>query len=206
MTETLLALVPTYGIWLVFFSLLLSCLALPLPSSILMMAAGGFAATGDLQLWQVQVAGLAGFIVGDQAAYAIARGGGRGFVERMKTHPRFAGTFERAQALLLKGGAGAVFASRTIFSPLGPYIGYLSGALRMAWPSYTLAAVAGALCWSFAYSLLGYYFATRISQIASMIGNAIGIVTLAAVTLGMLWYLIGQWRASQADEKQSAAT
>ncbi|NBT33764.1 MAG: DedA family protein, partial [Rhodobacteraceae bacterium] len=56
MTDTLLALVPTYGVWLIFGSVLLSCFALPIPSSILVMTAGGFAASGDLVLWQVVTA------------------------------------------------------------------------------------------------------------------------------------------------------
>ena len=41
MTDWLLALVPQYGLWLLFFVTLFSCLALPLPASIMMLTAGG---------------------------------------------------------------------------------------------------------------------------------------------------------------------
>ena len=70
MTEWLLELVPHYGTWLVAVVTFLSCLALPVPSSILMLAAGGFAASGDLMLWQVTGAALAGAILGDQIGRA----------------------------------------------------------------------------------------------------------------------------------------
>ena len=38
MTDWLLALVPTYGLWLIGFTTLASCLALPIPASIIMLA------------------------------------------------------------------------------------------------------------------------------------------------------------------------
>ena len=41
MTDWLLALVPTYGLWLLAAATFLSCLAIPIPVSILMLAAGG---------------------------------------------------------------------------------------------------------------------------------------------------------------------
>jgi len=133
MTDTLLALVPTYGVWLILLALPLSCLALPVPSSILVMTAGGFAAAGDLTLWQVQAAAFAGFVAGDQVTYGIARVGGAPLVARMKARPKLGPVFAKAEAMLNRRGTLAVFLSRTIFSPLGPYMGYLSGS-RSATP------------------------------------------------------------------------
>jgi membrane-associated protein len=83
MTDALLALVPTYGVWLVLVALPLSCLALPVPSSILLMAAGSFASAGDLVLWQVQAAAFAGFVLGDQLTYGVARVAGPRVVAAM---------------------------------------------------------------------------------------------------------------------------
>ena len=62
MTDWLLALVPQYGLLLLAATTFLSCLALPLPASILMLTAGGFAAAGDLVLWQAFAAATAAFI------------------------------------------------------------------------------------------------------------------------------------------------
>lgn len=73
MTETLFALVPSLGAYLVLTSVFLSCLAIPLPSSLLVLAAGGFAASGDLNLWAVGVAAFVGFVAGDQCAYQLGR-------------------------------------------------------------------------------------------------------------------------------------
>lgn len=200
MTDTLLALVPTYGSWLVLVALLLSCLALPVPSSILVMTAGGFAASGDLVLWQVQAMALAGFVVGDQIAYALARTGGRSLITRLRRRPGTDRLFSRAQMLLDRHGLLAVFLSRTVFSPLGPYLGYLSGSLGLPWLSFTLAAVAGALCWCAGYSLLGYAFATQIADIALMIGNAMGFLLGGLLVAATAWYLWRSWRAETAND------
>jgi membrane-associated protein len=197
MTDALLALVPTYGVWLVLMALPLSCLALPVPSSILVMAAGSFASAGDLVLWQVQAAAFAGFVLGDQMAYGVARAAGPRLVAALQRQPRLGALCDKAQQMLDKRGAVAVFLSRTIFSPLGPYMGYLSGALRLNWGAFTLAAVLGAACWSMAYSLLGYVFATQITQVAAMIGNAIGITLAGAIVTTIGVYL---WRAWQVEK------
>ena len=200
MTDALLALVPTYGVWLILLALPLSCLALPVPSSILVMTAGGFAAAGDLTLWQVQAAAFAGFVAGDQLAYGIARKGGASLVARMTSRPKLGPVFAKAEAMLNRRGTLAVFLSRTVFSPLGPYMGYLSGALRLHWGAFTLAAVLGAACWSVAYSMLGYVFATQITQVASLIGNAIGFILARAMVVGLIWYLLRSWKAESSKD------
>ncbi len=197
MADTLLALVPAYGVWLILGALLLSCLAVPVPSSILVMAGGAFAAAGDMALWQVQLAAFCGFVTGDQAAYSIARAGGSGFIDRLRAKPKMAPVLLRAEALLARHGAVAVFFSRTLLSPLGPYTGYLSGALRLRWSHFTIAAVCGAVCWCLLYSLLGYFFANRVSQMASMVGNVIGFIVTAALVVGLGWYLAARWRAER---------
>ena len=195
MTDTLLALVPTYGIWLILLSLILSCLALPVPSSILVMAAGAFAAAGDLLLWQVQLAAFTGFIVGDQIAYFAARYGGSPFIGLLKSKRKLAEPVAKAERLLARYGALSVFLSRTVLSPLGAYIGYLSGALRLRWSRFTAAAIAGAICWCAGYSLLGYFFAARIAQLAEIIGNVIGFTLAGAFAASLGWYLWSRWKA-----------
>lgn len=197
MADTLLALVPTYGVWLILGALLLSCLAIPIPSSILVMAGGAFASAGDMTLWQVQLAAFCGFVAGDQAAYSIARAGGSRFIDRLRQKSQAAAVLLRAEALLARHGAVAVFISRTLVSPLGPYTGYLSGALRLRWGHFTVASICGAACWCLTYSLLGYFFADRVNQLASMLGNAIGFIVMTAFVVGLSWYLRARWRAEK---------
>ena len=82
MTETILALVPVYGLALIALATFLSCLALPIPSSLIMLSAGGFGAAGDLVLWKAGAAALAGAVAGDQIGYRIGQLGQRAVLGR----------------------------------------------------------------------------------------------------------------------------
>ena len=130
MTDWLLGLVPAYGVWLLTAATFLSCLALPIPASILMLAAGGFAAVGDLSLPVILFGALAGAVAGDQIGYLAGRKGGAGLLARMhhKNAPLKNTPLQKAVALLARRGGGAVFFSRWLVSALGPYINLAAGA------------------------------------------------------------------------------
>ena len=66
MSDYLLSLVPAWGPWLLAITTFLSCLALPVPASLMMITAGGFVASGDLVRWQIGAAALIGAVLGDQ--------------------------------------------------------------------------------------------------------------------------------------------
>ena len=87
LTNWLLALVPTYGLWLLARVTFLACLALPVPCSILMLTAGGFVVSGDLVPWPVLCAALFAAILGDQIGYRIGLHGGANFLNRLSAHP-----------------------------------------------------------------------------------------------------------------------
>lgn len=198
MTEALLAMVPVYGLWLVAGSLVLSCLAVPVPSSILVLTAGGFAAAGDLAFGAVLLTAIVAFIIGDQLAYWLARRGGTVIVSRIRTHERPEKVLRRAEDLMARRGGAAVLISRTILSPLAPYVALLSGSLGQSWQSFTVYAVLGALCWSTAYAGLGYLFANQISAVASTLSTVILFIMALAVMAVLVAHLMRSYRAHQA--------
>lgn len=200
MIDAILELVPLYGLYLIGGVVALSCLAVPLPASMLVMASGGFAAAGDLVLWQVVLVAFAGFVLGDQIAFRAARSAGGGFMTRLKARPARAAAVSRAEALVARWGTMAVLAGRTIISPLGPWTSYVSGAAGLGWLPFTVAAVSGAAIWATGYGLLGYFFADQISTIATMILNGSGFILAGAVALGSGWWLWRSWRAYRASQ------
>jgi membrane protein DedA with SNARE-associated domain len=84
-----------------------------------------------------------------------------------------------------------VFLSRWLFSVLGPYVNLIAGGAGVGWRAFTLAAVAGEGVWVAAYLGLGWAAGGQIAAIASLLGNASGLVASAAVTAGLGWAL---WR------------
>lgn len=184
MTETVLALVPSYGLLLVALGTFFSCLALPVPSSLIMLSAGGFAAAGDLVLWQVGATALIGAIAGDQMGYLIGRYAAQHLRGRVLSARR-AALMARAEAKLHQNAAMAVFFSRWLVSPLGPYVNFAGGAARIDWRGFTRAGAAGEVVWVTLYVGLGAAFADDIVALADMLGNASGLIA-AGVVAGAL--------------------
>ncbi len=189
LTDGLLAAVPSYGPWLVALVTYFSCLAVPVPASLLMLAAGGFAAAGDLVLWQVAGGALLGAIAGDQTGYWVTRKGGARFLDRMATGAR-AQMVEKAAALIAAKGAIAVFLSRWLVSPLGPYVNLITGATRMNWLSFAIAGTAGEAIWVGVYVGAGYAFGDNLQAATEFAGSILGFLAAGALALGLGWWLL----------------
>lgn len=189
MTDWLLALVPTYGLWLIAASTFASCVALPIPASILMLAAGGFAASGDLVLGQVILAALSGAVIGDQIGFWLGRRGGAALVDRLSGGPR-GRLIGKARSLIERRGALAVFFSRWLFSPLGPYINLIGGAMRQSWGSFTLWAILGEALWCMIYILAGRAAGGNLTAASDMLASVLGLVATGTVVAGLGWWLL----------------
>lgn len=198
MTDWLLALVPQYGLWLLAATTFLSCLALPLPASILMLTAGGFAAAGDLVLWQAFTAAAAGGIAGDQLGYWAGRGFGATFLARLRKDPARDRLLARADALMDRKGVLAVFFSRWLVSPLGPWVNLIAGSTAYGWPRFAVAGVAGECVWAGLYVGTGYAFAGNVEAASQMLGSVLGVVggAGAVMTLGFWLFSSSQGQAA----------
>jgi membrane-associated protein len=195
MTAWVLALVPEYGLWLIFATTFLSCLALPFPASIVMLAAGGFAAAGDLQLWQAFLAAAAGGIAGDQVGYWVGRGLGAPFLARLGADPGRERLLARAHELMERRGASAVFFSRWLLSPLGPWVNLVAGSAAFGWKRFSVFGVAGEAVWAGLYVGAGYVFAGNIQAASDTIGSALGMIAGAGAAVILGYWLFSSPRA-----------
>jgi membrane-associated protein len=183
MTETVLALVPEWGLWLIAATTFLSCLALPVPASLVMLAAGAFAAAGDLSLPLVMAAAFAGATLGDHAGFAAGRLVGQPLLAQLRRSPGRAKLIDDGRKRLAASAPLTVFLTRWLFSPLGPYVNLAAGASGLPLRRFTPADLAGEAVWAGVYCGLGFGFAGQISAVADVIGNASGVLAAGAVTL-----------------------
>ena len=189
MTEWLLALVPTYGLWLLAAGTFLSCLALPIPASILMLTAGGFVAAGDLALLPSLAAAATGGIAGDQLGFWIGRRFGAPLLARMQRNPARAHLLARAVEVLEKRGLQRVFLSRWLFSPLGPWVNLTAGSAGYDWRRFSLAGGTGEAVWAGLYIGFGYGFAGNIEAATEMLGSVLGLLAAGTVMIGLAIWL-----------------
>lgn len=194
MSDLLLALVADYGVPIVFCVTFLSCLALPVPSSLLMLASGGFAATGDLYLTSVFAAAFAGAVLGDNTGYWIARGLGDKMLDWFEKRPKRSALIRKSEVFMNKWGGSSVFFSCWLMAPLGPYVNYVSGITKFKWTRFVVWGIFGEIVWVSLYVGLGYTFADNITSIADVLGNASGFLTAIGVAIGLgLWL----WKVSK---------
>jgi membrane-associated protein len=199
MSDTLFGLVASHGLAVIFAMTFLSCLALPVPSSFVMLAGGAFVASDDLVLWQVLAAAFAGAVLGDQLGYHAGRWGGPALIARLEAQPRRAAVVARARAVLGRWGGTGVFFTTWAASPLGPYVNALAGALGMGRWRFTVADTVGEAIWVALYVGLGFLFASRIGELAELASNAVGFVTAASVALVLGLLLLGRSRRRSAS-------
>ncbi|RED11864.1 DedA family protein [Pontivivens insulae] len=209
MTDTIISLVPDYGLALIFIIVMLACLAIPLPSSVLVLASGAFAASGDLVLWQVLVVAFCAFVIGDQTAFHLASHISRRLQMAASRSERLTDALASGQALLDRRGRIAVLLSHTVLSPTCPYVSYLCGVGNMDWRDFSVMATLGAAIWAVAYVMLGFVFANQLTQVATILSNFFGLAIMLALLAYSVVWLRRRWlkhhRLQGHDTEQAGA-
>jgi membrane protein DedA with SNARE-associated domain len=189
-TDLLFSLVSTYGTLVIAVTTFLSCLALPIPASFVMLAGGAFAASGDLALGAVVAAAFGGAMIGDQAGFRAGRYGGRKLEARIGRSPARAALLTRARGFVERWGVAGVFFSTWLVAPLGPWVNVAAGAAGMGALRFTLWDALGEAIWVAIYVGLGYAFAANIGALSSILGNAVASVTALAIAAGLAVLLV----------------
>ena len=200
MTDQIIAMIPDYGLIVIFLVVALACLALPLPASMLVIAAGAFAAAEDLVWWQVLGVVFAAFVLGDQIAFRIAASVGPRLLAWLRAKPRLAPLLDRSEVLLDRRGQTAVLISHTILSPTCAYISYLCGAGGMTWRAFSVASTIGAAIWTAFYVGVGYVFAAQLTQVGAILSNFFGTIFALIVCYVSLAWLRKRWQLHVAEQ------
>lgn len=165
--ETWLSTLPPLAVYLVVGLVIgLESMGVPLPGEITLVSASLLAASGVTLPSGVAIAAATGAIIGDSIGYAVGRRGGRGLLERCgRRFPNHLGPAHLAKAEQMFGrwGVWAVFFGRFV-ALLRILAGPLAGALRVPYPKFLLANVAGGLVWAFGTTYLIFYLGRAAEQ------------------------------------------
>lgn len=189
MSEQLITLATNYGIPFLTLIVFLSCLALPVPCSFVMLMSGSLVTSGDLAFTPVFVAAYGAALAGDQAGFFAGRIGGRFIIPYIDRTPARRDLLAKARAMLERRGNIGVFLTRWLFSPLGPYVNLITGAADMRWWKFSLPAALGELVWVTLYIGLGMVFSDNILMIADLASNVSGMLAAGAITAFLGWQI-----------------
>jgi len=204
MTDTVFILVANYGSLALFVITFLSCLAVPVPASLMMLTGGAFAASGDMGLITASLSAYGGALSGDQAGFLIGRsfaGALERWAEARRSRARL---LSRARVSIDEWGGVGVFLSRWLVSPFGTYVNFASGAGRMRWARFSAWGAAGEMVWVGMYVGLGYTFADSLTAVAEFAADLSGLIAGAVVAVGLgFWLRVMQRRHGRAGGKSA---
>jgi membrane protein DedA with SNARE-associated domain len=189
-SDQLLGALSQYGLPVLFGVIAIAAAGVPLPISMMLVAAGSFVELGEMKLWQVIVVASAGAVLGDQIGYALGRWGGHRVIERFTRRRDGAARIAQASAFAKRWGAAGIFFTRWLITPLGPWLNLTSGMAGYPWMRFFIWDVLGEVLWVVLYVLLGKFFSDRVQALVEILGNLAWVIVglIAAVILG--WKLL----------------
>ena len=199
MTDLLLALLPTYGLYIIAGITIIAALGVPLPSSIVALTSGGLAATGDLVLLEVLLTTFFAYAVGDQLAYTLGRMAKPEWIENLRESRVVGPLVQRSENFDHQRGLMAILLSRTVMSSIGPYIAYFCGAMQMKRARFTVTALVGVAIWTSTSVMLGYLFAGNLPQMTNLVAGFLMAGVAALFAFGFAAKLVIAWRRLEAS-------
>src|SRR5258708_36859500 len=205
-TDQLLGALSQYGLPVLFGVIVIAAAGIPLPISMMLVAAGSFVELGEMKLWQVIVVASAGAVIGDQIGYALGRWGGDRVVERIRRRGKGMARIAQAQAFAERWGALGIFLTRWLITPLGPGLNLTSGIAGYPWTRFFIWDVTGEVLWVILYVMLGIFFSDRVQALVEILGNLAWVIVglIAAVVLG--WKLLRYMQTADALKDRKIIT
>lgn len=194
-SEQLLGDLSYYGMPLLFGITVAASIGIPLPMSLLLIAAGSFADHGEMNGPAVIAVASLGAILGDQIGYVIGRWGDRKLTARVS---RWMGSEERltqAEEHARKWGGVGIFLTRWLLTPLGPFVNLVSGFASYPWHRFVMWDVLGEVLWVLLYVSLGQIFAHRVQALSSFLGQITWAMLALGVAIAVGWKLFRSGKA-----------
>ncbi len=154
------------------------------PSEVLCVAAGAFAATGRLNAWLVVPAVIIGGVLGDQATYHLGRAGSRRACRTMSATPRRRQFFDRLHGALSRRRTTTIVVAR--FLPGGRTgIGLLAGMTGQPRRGYAAASLLGVSLWAGYLVGAGYVAGRAADSMWVSIGIALALMSIVSVVAAL---------------------
>lgn len=168
-----------------------------LPGDSLLVTAGVFAASGDLNLVTLLLGASACAIAGDQLGFFIGRRAGQALYNRPDSRFFKRTHLERAHAFYEKHGAKTIVLARFIpivrtFAPA------VAGAADMQYRRFVFYNIFGGLLWVLSTVLLGYFLGRAVPDIERHIHIVIAVVIFLSILPGVIQVYRSRTRSPQA--------
>lgn len=201
----LLTLLQDYGyivLWIVVF---ISAAGLPLPVSLLLLAAGAFAAMGDFNIAILTAVAISAFVAGDNFGYLIGRRWGSRVLIWLETSGKVRfikpKTLARSRAYFNRLGGWAIFFSRFLVPALGGAINLLAGAEFYPYQRFVVYDISGETIAALLSLVLGYVFGASWDAVGDILGSFSFFILAFLIVLLLGYQTIRLLRSLRRSEK-----
>ncbi len=172
MSDYLLTQIINYGAPLFGLILFLAALGLPLPASILLVAAGAFSQQGILNGFALATFGLVGVVAGDAIGFGMGFYARKWVSDRIEVSP----TWKNARDTFKARAGMAVFLTRFLLTALAVPTNWIAGGSGIPFRRFLIYDTLGELTWILLYGGLGYLFGSQWELVGEFIKNFGGLI------------------------------
>lgn len=183
MADFLLTQVINYGAPILGTIVFISALGLPIPATLIVIAAGAFSREGFFPWHTTGLIALTCVVLGDLIGYAV------GHYTRGPVLRRIGGSahWAKAENYFQRWGGMSVFFTRFLITGIATPVNVIAGMGNISFRTFLLYDVSGEAIWVFGYGGLGYLFGSQWEVVSEFISNFGGLI------LGLLMLGVGIW-------------
>ncbi len=192
MSDFLLTQVINYGAPLLGVIVFIGGLGVPLPCTLLVIAAGAFARQGYLTWHSAALISIISVIIGDGLSYSLGYYASEYVLKRFSNTPQW----QEAERSFQKWGPLSIFFSRFLVTAIALPVNLISGTTRYPFRKFIMYDILGEVIWIFGYGGLGYLFGSQWEVVNEFVSNFGGLV------LGVIVFIAGVRQAIQWQNKK----
>lgn len=179
-----------YGPIVLAITLLLGGLGVPVPASLLVLAAGAFVRQDRFSLPLAFGLALLGAMTGSVGSYLMGRYGLRKIIARMKRSR----SWRKAEETFKRRGGTAIVLTRFLLTPLALPTNLIAGGERFPLARFAALSAVGEAIYILIYGGLGFVFAESWKRVGDRVGGMGLWALLGAGVLFGLYELWVHWR------------
>lgn len=183
MSDFLLTQVINYGAPILGAIVFVSALGLPIPATVIVIAAGSFSREGFLPWHTTGLIALICVVLGDVIGFAVGHYARGPVLSRFGRSDQWA----KAEGFFQRWGGMAVFLTRFLITGIATPVNVIAGMGNISFRTFLLYDVSGEAIWIFGYGGLGYLFGSQWEVVGEFISSFGGLI------LGLAILAIGIW-------------
>jgi membrane-associated protein len=188
------------ALWLIVF---LAAAGAPISGSLLLSAAGAFAALGDLNIFILFPVALSAAVMGDNLGYFIGRRVGVALLVWLEQKKRFRWitpqSMEQARVYFRRRAGWTIFITRFLIVVLGGTINFLAGLEEYPYRRFLFWDVSGQFLGALISLGLGYAFAASWEEVAGLFGAFSSLVLVLLVACILSVFLVRKMRQQRRE-------